>query len=309
MNRGTGENAATRLEELLVRTSRTFALSIPELPEPTRREVTAAYLLFRVADTLEDATRWSPERQLAEMDRLKELIERPSREGARRLAQDWLEDPPLDRAAYLELLHELPAVLAALEGMTPEARDLVRVHTLRTVDRMSSYVRRGRPLQVRDIDDLRDYCYAVAGIVGEMLTELFLLGRPGLETVASSLRADAASFGEALQLVNILKDVESDVSEGRGYLPDGVDRRDVFVLARGNLDRAGRYVRRLQAAGAPRGMIAFTALPVLLAWRTLECVEERGPGAKLTRDEVAAVTRSLDRALDRDRPAVPPVRP
>jgi farnesyl-diphosphate farnesyltransferase len=309
MNRGIGESAASRLAELLVKTSRTFALSIPELPEPTRLEVTVAYLLFRVADTVEDATRWMPERQLGEMDRLRGLVERPSQEAARRLARDWLEAPPLDRPAYLELLHELPAVLEALESMTPEARDLVRVHTLRTIDRMGSYIRRGRPLQVRDIADLQDYCYAVAGIVGEMLTELFLLGRPGLETIASSLRADAASFGEALQLVNILKDVASDVSEGRGYLPDGVDRKEVFSLARGDLERAGHYVRHLQEAGAPRGVVAFAALPVLLAWETLECVERRGPGAKLTRAEVAAVARSLDRALDRDLPAVPSRRP
>ena len=30
--------------------------------------------------------------------------------------------------------------------------------------------------------ELRDYCYTVAGIVGEMLTELFLLQSPSLKT-------------------------------------------------------------------------------------------------------------------------------
>ena len=67
MSDGAGEIAAARLEELLVKTSRTFALSIPELPEPTRREVTVAYLLFRVADTLEDATRWEPVTQIDQL--------------------------------------------------------------------------------------------------------------------------------------------------------------------------------------------------------------------------------------------------
>jgi farnesyl-diphosphate farnesyltransferase len=170
---------------------------------------------------------------------------------------------------------------------------------------MTSFVSRRRPLQLRDIPDLRDYCYAVAGIVGEMLTELFLLGSPALEAVAPSLRAGAAGFGEALQLVNILKDSSSDVVEGRSYLPDGVGREDMLALARGDLENAGSYVRQLQDAGAPRGLVAFTALPVLLAWRTLECVEQRGPGAKLTRGEVAAIVQSLDTALDQDRPAVP----
>ena len=41
----------TTLEDLLEKTSRTFALAIPVLPEPTRRQVMIAYLRFRIADT------------------------------------------------------------------------------------------------------------------------------------------------------------------------------------------------------------------------------------------------------------------
>jgi farnesyl-diphosphate farnesyltransferase len=305
MNHGVDESEGARLEALLIKTSRTFALSIPELPEPTRREVTVAYLLFRVADTLEDATRWTPQRQSTEMGRLVGLLERPTGPAAHRLARDWLEEPPLGEDAYLELLSELPGVVAALESLDPAARETVSRHTLRTIEGMAAFVRRERPLQLRDIPDLQDYCYAVAGIVGEMLTELFLLGSPALETVAPSLRAGAAGFGEALQLVNILKDSASDVREGRSYLPQGVDRAEVFALARGDLEGAGRYVGRLQAAGAPRGVVAFTALPVLLARATLDRVARRGPGAKLTRPEVAEIARSLDAALDRGRPAIP----
>jgi len=305
MEQGTGQCETARLEELLVKTSRTFALSIPQLPEPTRFEVTVAYLLFRVADTLEDATRWDSERQLAELHRFAAVLQQPTRDAARRLAQQWVDDPPLDNPDYLELLSELAAVLAAHEQLDSEARELVRKHTLRTVDRMASFVRRARPLQLLDLRELQDYCYAVAGIVGEMLTELFLLGRPALAAIAPELRDGAARFGEALQLVNILKDAATDAVEGRRYLPDGVDRAEVFGLARGDLDGAGQYVRTLQQAGAPRGVVAFTALPVLLAWRTLKCVEHRGPGAKLTRSDVSEIVRGLDSALDKGLPAVP----
>jgi len=305
MERGSGQCEAARLEQLLIKTSRTFALSIPLLPEPTRREVTVAYLLFRVADTLEDATRWDSERQLAELHRFAAVLRRPTADGARRLAQQWSDDPPLDNPDYLELLTHLAAVLAAHEQLDSEARELVCEHTLRTVDRMAAFVRRTRPLQLHDLRELQDYCYAVAGIVGEMLTELFLLGRPALAPIARDLRDGAARFGEALQLVNILKDSATDADEGRRYLPNGVDRSEVFDLARGDLDSAGHYVRTLQQAGAPRGVVAFTALPVLLAWRTLECVERLGPGAKLTRAEVAGIVHGLDTALDSGQPAVP----
>ena len=63
-NRSTEE---LRLDRLLAETSRTFALTIPLLPEPTRRETTVAYLLFRIADTLEDATLWGAARKAASM--------------------------------------------------------------------------------------------------------------------------------------------------------------------------------------------------------------------------------------------------
>ncbi|MBK7863440.1 MAG: squalene/phytoene synthase family protein, partial [Archangiaceae bacterium] len=53
------------LDDLLVKTSRTFALAIPMLPEPTRREVSVAYLLFRIADTFEDATTWPRAERIA----------------------------------------------------------------------------------------------------------------------------------------------------------------------------------------------------------------------------------------------------
>ena len=73
------------LANLLEKTSRTFALSIPVLPEPTRREVMIAYLLFRIADTFEDAAHWTPEDRIAAIARLQRpalgLLPRAGREA------------------------------------------------------------------------------------------------------------------------------------------------------------------------------------------------------------------------------------
>ena len=52
-----GERLTAHLDGLLLKSSRTFALSIPLLPDPTRREVTVAYLLFRIADTFTENLR------------------------------------------------------------------------------------------------------------------------------------------------------------------------------------------------------------------------------------------------------------
>jgi farnesyl-diphosphate farnesyltransferase len=162
----------------------------------------------------------------------------------------------------------------------------------------------GGRVALRDLAELRSYCYVVAGIVGELLTELFLAHDAGLSESAPFLRVRAASFGEALQLVNILKDSTADAAEGRRFLPPGTDRGAVLALARLDLERAAEYVRALQEAGAGAGMVGFTALPVLLARETLQRVEQAGPGAKVGRDRVRELAAALAARLAENASAV-----
>jgi farnesyl-diphosphate farnesyltransferase len=297
----TSEVTPERLHELLTLTSRTFALNIPLLEEPTRCEVTTAYLLFRVADTLEDATEWPRPRKLAELERFGALVRGTAPDRAASLAAEWARTPPCRHAGYLELLAELPFVMQVTAGLAPAPQRLIRAHTLRTVEGMSSFLSRqaGGEVRLRDMAELREYCYTVAGIVGEMLTELFLLERPLLEPAAPTLRRLAPIFGEALQLVNILKDAAGDSHEGRHFLPAGRFAADVFAMAHDDLDQAAHYVACLARAAAPRGMVAFTALPLLLAQATIERVETRGAGSKITRTEVQRLAERLDEALAR----------
>jgi farnesyl-diphosphate farnesyltransferase len=294
------------LDDLLEKTSRTFALSIPVLPEPTRREVMIAYLLFRIADTFEDAAHWPPDERISALADFNALLRSYSREKAEALSRDWVRREVARHAGYQELMAEVPFVLDAFFALSPGAVDPIRVHVIRSADGMASIVSRTRDgsLTLHSIPELKDYCYIVAGIVGEMLTELFLLDRPAIASLAPFLRERAATFGEALQLVNILKDSAVDAGEGRRYLPAEVPEAEVFALARKDLGVAGDYIRELQRAGAPRGLVEFTALPVQLAWAALERVEKHGPGSKVSRPEVFLITQRLKRALDRGEPAV-----
>lgn len=295
------------LDRLLAQTSRTFALSIPVLPEPTRREVTVSYLLFRIADTFEDASHWSIAARTEALDAFCALLREPSLTRAAALAAEWTASRPSGHEGYLTLLGEAAAVMEAFLSLSPDAIATIREHVIRSAQGMSVFVRRTDArgeLKLADLDDLRRYCYVVAGIVGEMLTDLFLLERPALDPAAPLLKPRASLFGEALQLVNILRDAGGDADEGRRYVPEALPRADVFALARRDLGAAGEYIAALQAHGAPRGVLAFTALPVLLAWATLEKVERDGPGAKVSRLRVAAIVASLDRRLDRGEPAV-----
>ena len=293
-----------RLEDLLEKTSRTFALSIPVLPEPTRREVMIAYLLFRIADTFEDAAHWSPEDRIAALADFEALLAHHDRARAEALAKAWVSRDVAHHAGYRELIADTPFVLESFIALSPGAVPPIREHVIRSARGMASIVAmtRSGELTLHSIRELQDYCYLVAGIVGEMLTELFVLDRPPLAPIAGFLRERAATFGEALQLVNILKDSAGDAEEGRRYLPEEAPVSEVFALARRDLGVAGDYIRALQKAGAPRGIVEFTALPVRLAWAALERVEEKGPGAKVSRPEVFLIVQRLKRTLDRGEP-------
>ncbi len=305
------------LYDLLEKTSRTFALSIPELPEPTRRAIGIAYLLFRVADTLEDSTTWPRAERIRALEEFQSLL-RPllafnlaaaarsqALEAAARLAEAWRQSPPCDHAGYLELLRELPYLVAETLALPADSREAVVRHTMRTADGMAGFIANGDAnghLRLSNLGDLRRYCYTVAGIVGEMICEVFLLDAPQLAPERAILTAHAAAFGEGLQLVNILRDCAGDAREGRVYLPAGVDRADVFALARSDLNRAVIYVNALERARAPRGFIGFTALPVRLAFATLDRVESHGAGAKISRLQVAAIVAEVHGALALGRP-------
>lgn len=292
-----------RLDELLTASSRTFALTIPLLPEPTRTEVTLAYLVFRVADTLEDATNWTVGEKLAALDQFARLLEMPDPDRVAELSAAWSARPPVDHKGYQELLLDMPLVFRAAASLRPASWAIIAKHSVRTTRGMEAFVSRDRsaPVRLNDLDDLRAYCYTVAGIVGEMVTELVLLGRQQLLVVAHDLRADASAFGEGLQLVNILKDADADEREGRNFLPQNADRAGITRLAFEGLDAAARYCARLESAGAERGVLESVALPIVLARATLQRVQQLGPGAKLGRAQVVALVARLQGAIARGR--------
>jgi phytoene synthase len=61
-------------------------------------------------------------------------------------------------------------------------------------------------------DELKDYCYRVAGTVGLSCLHVFGSSNPQAEELAENL-------GIAFQLTNILRDVSEDLAMGRVYLP------------------------------------------------------------------------------------------
>ena len=293
-----GTNAL--VESLLAKTSRTFALAIPLLDPPLAHDVGLAYLLLRAADTLEDETTWPAATRARALRRFAEHVEALDPKSARILVEQIAELEPIRDPSCRELVTRLPDLAASLNHEASHKSLLG--HVKRTALGMAELIeraeKRGRT-GLDDLHELRGYCYVVAGIVGELLTDLFLLAEPGLEPVATELRANAALFGEGLQLVNVLKDRRDDLADGRSFVPSTVEPSALFALARQDLVHASHYVEALVRSGASHGTVAFSALPLRLACETLDRIEADGPGAKLSRARVAEIYAELTAKMDR----------
>jgi phytoene synthase len=81
-------------------------------------------------------------------------------------------------------------------------------------------------VRIQNWDELREYCYYVAGVVGLMMTRVF-----GLEK--REYEKEAINLGIAMQLTNILRDIHEDYQHNRIYIPQtelvtyGVSEEDI----------------------------------------------------------------------------------
>lgn len=283
------------IEQLLQTTSRTFALSIPLLPSPLDHKITLAYLVFRISDTFEDADHLDRADRRRGLYGFCELLDDMSEVAAEQWALAWNQQRVSINDHYNRLLRETPQVIAAVGELDAPSREAIVQHAKRSACGMAEFLNRADEsacLSLSNLADLRRYCYFVAGIVGELITDLFILDRNDLAK-ASALRQFAGDFGEGLQLVNILKDASDDKKCGRVYLPEDVPVADVFELAFDDLRKAHLYVETLREMSAPPGYIAFCDAPIQLAKATLETVHKNGPGSKIPKDEMFALLQSV----------------
>jgi len=202
--------------------SRTFALTIPELPQCLRYTVTNAYLLCRIADTIEDEAALTRDQKLAFHARFSDAVR--GRCDGEALARELI---PLLSAHTLEaekqLVRDSARVLAVTRSLAPAHRAPVEQCIDIMCRGMGHFEEGAQRRGVASISDLERYCYYVAGVVGEMLTELFCAVDPEIAAQRECLLPLAVSFGQGLQMTNILKDVWDDHARGYCWLP-----REIF---------------------------------------------------------------------------------
>jgi farnesyl-diphosphate farnesyltransferase len=139
-----------------------------------------------------------------------------------------LSDATLE--AERNLVKHTPDVIKILNSFTVAQRNaLTQCIDVMSVG-MAEFQQRISINGLHNIDALNRYCYYVAGVVGEMLTRLFCDHSPAIAERNDQLMKLAVSFGQGLQMTNILKDVWDDLNHGACWLPQDVFRQAGFDL-------------------------------------------------------------------------------
>jgi farnesyl-diphosphate farnesyltransferase len=214
---------------LLEGVSRTFALTIPQLPRELYGAVANAYLLCRIVDTIEDEVSLSPEQKKYFCSEFIQIVKTGNNPEpfAVELAP-LLSDQTLP--AEHALIHVLPRVIEITHSFDPEQIDALATCVEAMANGMPIFQAQNLQGGLATLSDMDRYCYYVAGCVGEMLAKLFCHYSPEIANHRSELLTLSVSFGQGLQMTNILKDIWDDAQRGVCWLPQDIFTETGFEL-------------------------------------------------------------------------------
>jgi farnesyl-diphosphate farnesyltransferase len=296
---------------LLPLVSRTFALGVSLLPPRLELPVRLGYLLCRIADTIEDDLALRAVRKAELLDAFAACFDDLE------CADDYgrLTSELTTSHDYRALASATGHVFALYRLLDDPTRAILRRWILEMVDGMRTFVLAyPAGIRIADMTEFRRYCYYVAGTVGHLLTDLWREHSRAInDKVHARLLDDCESFGEALQVVNILKDIAwdaqhensifipSDVLHAAGsshsHILDGPRRtvnraalEPLIEIAKNDIERGLSYIENVPLHAVRVRL--FCALPILFAVATTREIERSdamltpGGGVKISRAEV-----------------------
>ncbi|MFC7685061.1 squalene/phytoene synthase family protein [Ureibacillus sp. GCM10028918] len=260
---------------VLKETSRTFYIPITFLQKELKTAVATAYLMMRAIDEIEDS-----EHPLVTSDLKHTILMEVS---------SLLKELDFNEQKYFEIIKpvqeympEVTLRLADWIALLPTGSEkIVKDATSEMAEGMGKWAK--NDFRVRTKDDLDEYTYYVAGLVGVMLSELWEWNA-GVKTD----RELAIGYGRGLQLVNILRNQEEDYRErGVSFVPEGWTRNDLFLYAEENLEKGDLYIKDIHK----RSILLFCRLPLALAHKTLKSLKEGKE--KMSREEVEKTVEEI----------------
>jgi presqualene diphosphate synthase len=199
------------------------------LPEARRNAMYAVYAFCREVDDIADDDRPAAQK-LAALAQWREEVDALYAGRPRHLVARALREPVLHYELRRADFH------AVIDGMEMDAREAMRAPGLAALDL---------------------YCARVAGAVGHLSVHVF--GDP-----SAAAHRVAESLGRALQLTNILRDLDEDARRGRLYLPREILERHGI----GGSDPCG-VVRHPALPAACRELAAIAEDHFRTSWRAM----------------------------------------
>jgi 15-cis-phytoene synthase len=210
--------------------ARNFYYGFLVLPRQKRDAISAVYAFMRRADDISDDPSLPPEQRREKLDEWVNALRRVA-------AGERTDDAVLFAVADSQKRYNIP--LDLLEK-------LVQGTAMDVTGAKAAPGGTLPQLQYETLDQLYDYCYHVASVVGLVCIRIFGYRDPKAEKLAEQT-------GVAFQLTNILRDVREDAQMGRVYLPREDFARfglDPHALTNGSAPQMLRPVLEFEAMRA-----------------------------------------------------------
>src|SRR5258708_17254674 len=177
--------------------AKNFYYGFMVLPRRKRNALSAVYAFMRRCDDIAD------DNTLSLNDRHNKLADWLNKVH-RALAAQPTDDPVLLALTDAQRTYQIPVGLL----------DQLAYGTAADLDHSQQEPVANAPLAARyqTFEELRQYCYGVASVVGLVCIKIFGYRDPAAESLAERC-------GLAFQLTNIIRDVKEDVAMGRVYFP------------------------------------------------------------------------------------------
>jgi len=268
--------------------SRTFALTIPLLPANIEKVVGNTYLLCRIVDTIEDAADLSVSTKQSLSALFLDAV-------LGKASVDHFVQPCLDALKHysnqdeLDLIANTPTVLRILHTCSNDDQQAVSRCVSIMSEGMSFFHEKQNQSGLQDLPEFEQYCYVVAGVVGELLTTVFSKHSPAFKKQIAGHENLAIAFGQALQMTNILKDSPEDKARGVSWKPVNISDKGLLKIAYQKLQDSLHYI--LLIPKQEQGIRRFCFLAFGLAVMTLAKIANRNQfdskdEAKLSRNAV-----------------------
>lgn len=282
----------------LERVSRSFAFCIQQVRSPARDWIALAYLLCRLVDTIEDSAWENAQVQQDSYEFYKRCVDGPVDDAEIvKWAAGFSRSIPLGE---IELLKDAPRFFVDFHALPTPIQGVMKSCVLAMtlgMGHMSRKFQRDKKFKLYSTHELNQYCFFVAGVVGELLTEIFSHTLPAWK-VSHDSYLDAFHFGLFLQKVNILKDQLADEAQGRHFVPDREELRGGLSH---HADRAFAYLLSIPESASDIRL--FCAWSLFLGLASLPHIDrswETRKVHKISRVETASVLAKVQLKVSSD---------